>query len=243
MKKLLALLLALLLCLAQMNFALAETADEDLPVDGDIGETEEINADDEVDAQIDEADEWLYPEDEEDAVDDDELTEEELIALFGEDDDGSPLTIVNEDQQNDLIGAMEVYGWVALGSLDYDEELPSPDGSMWRVLDDKFNTPQLLKGMLSSYFSDEIVTNLWNAQTNPYVEIDGYLYTAGEGRNIDDNIDETAIEIMEATDALIKLLVTVSYFEPVDGVESEDFNYERKLIDGEWKYTLFPFFW
>ena len=216
MKNKIALLLGFILCLCLAMPALAEI--EDLDSDS----------------------EWLYEDDEEY---DDELSVEELLALLSED-DGAPITQVNEAQQDDLLAAIEVYSWFALQPLDYDEAFPNADGTKWRVLDERFNTPQLMQDMLSSYFSKEIADSLWNSSVNPYEVIDGFLYTDGEGRGIDGNIGETSIEVTESTDSFVRLVATVEYYEaPEGGQQTEDFEYERKLTGNEWQYTKFPFFW
>ena len=216
MKSRMALFLALILCLAFGMPAMAEVDDA-------------------------QESEWLYEEDE---YGEGELDDAALIASLNESDDGAPITQVNESEQDDLIAAMEVYSWFALQPLDYDEDAANKDGTMWRVLDERFNTPELMRNMLSAYFSEEIAEELWKSPVNPYVEIDGFLYTDGEGREIDPNIGETSIEVTENTELHILLTATVEYIEPQpDGAQVEAFEYERKLIDGEWKYIQFPFFW
>lgn len=225
MKKWIALLLALLMIGALSIGALAE-------VDLDAAELDAEEGD-----YADDDSEWLF-EDDEDLVDD-ELAIAELL----QGDDGAPITQINESDQEDLSGAMEVYSWFAMQPLDIDEAFPSPDGALYRVLDERFNTPELMKNMLSFYFSDEIVSELWNSSVNPYVEIDGFLYTDGEGRDIDPNIGEVSVEVAEKTDDLIKLTATIEYLEPEDGKSAETFEYERRFLDGEWKYTVFPFYW
>ncbi len=252
MKKWTAILLAMLLAFAMIVPALAEATsvapdDEDFAVDESYDVDNDLDEDypvDEVEAEDD--DEWLYADDEDAELDyDSEYGDEDSYdAELAAEDDGAPITQVDEDDQEDLLGAMEVYSWFALMPLDYDEDEPNADETKWRVLDERFNTPELMKDMLAFYFSDEIVNELWNSSTNPYEVIDGYLYTDGEGREMDENIGETGIEVTNKTDDTIKLTATVQYEEPTeDGKTEEGFEYVRKLIDGEWRYTEFPFFW
>ncbi len=264
MKKWTALLVAMLMVLAMMLPALASETDlaatapddEEFVVDESAGaedmfaeEGEAAEANDQADVETVEAEddsEWLYADDEDaESVYDEEYGDEEgYDDALAAADDGAPITQVNEDDQEDLLAAMEVYSWFALMPLDYDEGFPNADETKWRVLDERFNTPELMKDMLSFYFADEIVDELWNSSTNPYETIDGYLYTDGEGREMDDNLGETFIDVTNKTDDTINLTATVQYVEPTeDGKTEESFDYVRKLIDGEWKYTEFPFFW
>ncbi len=223
-KKLLALVLALLLLLC---LPLPALATEPAPDPGDAA-----------------IDEWLYPNDEDAAEEDDQLTDEEAqLAEVGKD-GVEPSDGLETEDEDDLLGAMEVYSWFALEPLDVDESLPSPDGTMWRVLDDRFNTKELLLDMLHFYFSEEIVNELWNSSTNPYTEINGYLYTTGEGREMDERIGETEVSVLSKTDSKVELNVLVHYLEPDEyGTTDESFHYTRELKNDEWQYSEFPFFW
>ena len=238
MKRLLIVLLCLLLAAVP---ALANETDLTPPTSDDF---ESVDYDEFADDYPEE--DWLYGDEgdliDEGEVDDTDLTDDELAALFA-DDDGAPITQINEADQEDLLGAMEVYSWFALQPLDYDQDYPSDDGKLHRVLDERYNTPDLLKATLQGYFSDEIVDALWTSSVNPYTEIDGYLYTDDEGREMDPNIGETSTEVTDRTEDTVHLTSTVSYLEPIDGQSTERFTYERKLIDGQWKYTVFPFYW
>ncbi|MDL2206816.1 hypothetical protein LJC33_07910 [Eubacteriales bacterium OttesenSCG-928-N13] len=216
--KLLALLLVIMLILSLGTIAMAEVAADD-----------------------DESMDWVYDdEDEQDA--ESEMTDEDLAA---EDDQDTALSDDIEDaDEADLNGALEVYSWFGLQPLDVDESIADSSGTMWRVLDDRFNTADQMLGELHYYFSDEIVDGLWNSSINPYKEIDGYLYTNGEGRSIDERIGEVEMVVTSRSDTKIEMDVTVYYSEPDDeGVTEESFHYVRELEGDTWHYTEFPFFW
>lgn len=228
MGKLLALLLALMLC------ALPALAEVDAQIPDEIDETEALETDD------DAIDEWLYEEDEED----DEQVNGDEFADIGMDDLSDEESAAQDTEQADLMGAMEIYSWFALEPLDVDESMPDPTGTMWRVLDERFNTMESMLDILHFYFSVELVDELWNSSTNPYKEINGFLYTNGEGREIDERVGETEVTVTSQTDDKITLSVQVHYTSADEyGTEDETFTYERELIENQWKYTLFPFFW
>lgn len=178
---------------------------------------------------------WLY--------EDDDDTDEDELGAFADIDGSDSVDDFFDSDEDDLMGSMEVYSWFAMEPLDVDESLPDSSGKMHRVLDERFNTKEAMMNLLHFYFSDEIVNELWNSKTNPYTEIDGFLYTAGEGRSIDERIGETEFAVVSKTDNKIEIDVLVHYIEPDDGKTEDTFHYVRELINGEWKYTQFPFFW
>ncbi|MGJ4849709.1 DL-endopeptidase inhibitor IseA family protein [Bacillota bacterium Meth-B3] len=217
MKKLLSIVLILCLLLTGVA-ALAEQ-------DGAQGQDEQGETD---------ADEWLFEED--DAGDEDEGGVD--LSEFDEIEGDEPLS--EEDEVEDtLLGAMEVYSWFVLQPLDVDMEKPSVDGTRYQVLDERFNTMDALRSFVSGYFSDELTGELF--AMNVYTEENGYLYTTASGRNIDEGIGETEFEVAEETADRIVYTVTVHYWD--EATETEKFTYERRLIDGTWRFTVFPFFW
>lgn len=226
MKKLLAMLLTLALMLAlALPLALAEG--EDAVTDG----TEEWAEDEAWDG-------------EEEVDDEDGLTEQDYAIDDDSDADLVDIDSLSSVQQDDWEGAMEVYSWFAMEPLDVDESRPDTSGTMWRVLDERFDTKAKMMDMLSSYFSGEIVDSLWGSEVNPYTEIDGYLFTDGEGRSMDERIGEYSIDVARSTDEKVELNVTVYYTDAgEDGQTQESFHYTRELQGGQWKYTEFPFFW
>lgn len=222
MKKLLS--IALILCLLLTGIAaLAEQEG-----------AQEQDAQEQDDQWENDADEWLFEEDDaayddEDDVDLSEFDEIEGDELFDEQD----------EVEETLLGAMEVYSWFVLQPLDVDMEKPSADGSRYQVLDERFNTMDALRSFVSGYFSDALTDELF--AMNVYTEENGYLYTTVSGRNIDESIGETEFEVTEETADRIVYTVGVHYWD--EGKEMEQFTYERQLIDGMWKFTVFPFFW
>ena len=220
MKRILALLMALLV-MCSIPYALAEESG-----------AQNAQADEEI---IDEAleDEWL--EDDEALLD---LDESDYNAGLDE------MLVEEGDTDEDvLMGAMEVYAWFVLQTLDTDRSLPDSTGEYFRVLDERFNTPESMRDMLDFYFSDEISQSLMDMGV--YIEEDGYLYTNdNDNRAIDERITETEMTVASQSDERVEYLVTVNYSEPVeDGLTKESFTYVRELIDGEWRFTTFPFFW
>lgn len=242
-KKLLCILLAMSLLLGIPilgGLAVASSVAEDQAID----EIDEI--DDEGDFS-DPDDDWLYAEDDgtdyaDDAEDDEDDGSEWLTDVAN---DGEiAVDSLGDPEEDDLMGAMDVFSWFVMQPLDVDESLPDSSGTMWRVLDERFNTKEGMLDMLGFYFSDEIVNELWTSNANPYKEIGGYLYTDGEGRGMDDRIGETELTIASKTATRVDMDMAVYYIESGDGGEATDtFHYVRELINGEWKYTEFPFFW
>ncbi|MEF9895108.1 MAG: hypothetical protein RSA12_05525 [Clostridia bacterium] len=229
MKKLTAWLLALTMCLTlSLSAFAAEVAPEPTP------DT----------AQMEEADEWLFDED----VDGDvNWDEEEVEDQFFSDLDGDTTTPMLDEVdavEETLMGAMEVYSWFMLQPLDVDTSKPDSSGTRYQVLDERFNTMQSLRDFVSSYFSDAIVEQLFSM--NLYVEENGLLYTTEEGRNIDENIGETEFSVTEQTPEREVYSVTVHYWgeDQLDEAgEEEVFTYVRQLIDGQWRFVEFPFYW
>ena len=148
----------------------------------------------------------------------------------------------DEDNQveDTLMSAMEVYSWFVLYPLDVDYDKPNAAGDRYQVLDERFNTMDALRDMVSQYFSDDIVEDLFSMGV--YTEEDGYLYTTDEGRQMDVHIGETEFELTEETDQEKVYTVTVNYWGEEDN-PVEVLTYVQQLIDGQWKFTQFPFYW
>ena len=218
MKRICSLILALLLLMSLTLVAWAQAAP-----------TPEV-------AAADDVDDWLF---EDDADDWDTEAEDDVDwdDLEWDDDD---MLDTDDTVEDTLFGAMEVYSWFVMQPLDVDPEKPDSAGTHFQVLDERFNTMQLLHDYVSTQFSDAIVEDLF--EMNVYVEENGFLYTTSEGRNIDENIGETEFEVLEETPDKVTYNVTVYYWDTEDSVE-EEFTYVREHIGGEWKFTEFPFFW
>lgn len=148
----------------------------------------------------------------------------------------------DSDPQNVWLAAMEVYSWFTIQPLDVDPEAPNADGTKWKVLDERFPTMEALEDIAHFYFCDVIVDELLSYEL--YEEIDGVLYATDEGRAVDDTMTDADVMISERTDTKHVLEVTVQYAEPdADGQESETFTFIREMVDGDWQYTAFPFYW
>ncbi len=224
MKKRFAVALALMLLLSLATHAWATSAPDATP---DVG------------AQTEDVDEWLFAEDED--FDNWGQDEEYDPSIFDDISGDGYETMDEEDLVEDtLLSAMEVYSWFVLQPLDVDPDKPDSTGTRFQVLDERFNTMTALRDFVSTYFSDELVEELF--AMNVYTEENGYLYTTTDGRNIDENVAETEFEVTEETADEIVYTVTVHYWGEEDDTE-EQFTYVRKLIGGTWKFTEFPFYW
>lgn len=225
MKKLLALLLALLLA---AGCALAETAAEATP-DADL---------------MDDVDDWLYEDDmefdEEDEVDDEIFDDLDLEEWDDFDEDADDEEWLWSDSVEDtMLTALEAYSWFVLAPLDIDPEFPDESGTLYRVLDERYNTKEALESYLKTIFSDEIVADLMGMGV--YTEIDGFLYTTEDGREMDPNIAENEFVLESEDDQTQVYKVYVFYYE--DTEEMEELTYVRKKFGDTWKFTEFPFFW
>lgn len=219
MKKLWMTLLALILALSLCAPALAEP---------------EVTPDTDT---IDDVEEWLFDEDMQWDVEDEEYD----ASIFDEvENDDTEMLDMEDTVEDTLLSAMEVYSWFVLYPLDVDYDKPNAAGDRYQVLDERFNTMDQLRGLVSEYFSDELVDELFSMGI--YTEENGYLYATDEGRQIDEHIGETEFEVTEESPERIVYTVTVNYWGG-DTPEEEVFTYVRQLIDGQWKFTIFPFFW
>jgi hypothetical protein len=177
--------------------------------------------------------EWLYAED---ANTDETLTE-------ATDEDAEESADEDEpDEDEDLFeSALQVYGWFESEPLDVDPEKPSPDGKKFQVLDERLNTLRALEAEVRVHFADAIANKLLNSGV--YEEIDGYLYTDAEDRAIDDSIGETELTVVDRTDDKITYSLAVNHVDADGNVTStDDLSYVLEQIDGEWKFTEFPYY-
>lgn len=186
---------------------------------------------------IEDVEEWLFDEDAWLLEEDEEVDP----YLFEElDEDGLAVSDSLDEVEDILMGAMEVYSWFVLYPLDVDYDKPNAAGDKYQVLDDRFNTMEKLRGFVQMYFSDEITEALFDMGV--YAEENGYLYAGDEGRQIDENIGETEFEVVEETPTRVEYRVTVNYWGG-ETPEKEVFTYVQEELDGEWKFTEFPFYW
>jgi hypothetical protein len=142
-----------------------------------------------------------------------------------------------------IMEAMEVYSWFAMEPLDVNLSAPA-DGrvSCYLVLDERYQTFDALNEKALGYFSEKITSLLWSFDT--YTIIDGLLYAdAAEGRGINEEVADMSFEIVTETDNLIVYEATVYYLSDEDEPVSETFEFTRELIDDQWVFTTFPFFW
>ena len=221
MKKFCLMLLALLTVLALAAGAAAEVLPQATP---DVEDVEDVE-------------EWLFDEDQWEWDGENDLD----LSVFDDLEDEGDVWLDEEDTVEDtLLAAMEVYSWFVLYPLDVNYDKPNAAGDRYQVLDERFNTMSLLRDFVSEYFSEEIVDELF--AMGVYTEENGYLYATDEGRQIDEHIGETEFEVTEETEDKVVYTVTVNYWgsEPP---EEEVFTYVRQLVDGQWKFTEFPFYW
>lgn len=232
MKKLVSITLVVALILSMGLWALAQDAAPADPSTAVDDAAPEVTPDAD---QPEDIDEWLFEEDE---FSDEDFYDEGIF----DDISGEAGDMLDEEDtvEDTLLGAMEVYSWFVMQPLDVDLDKPDASGTRFQVLDDRFNTMTQLRGFVSGYFSDELTEELF--AMNVYTEEAGFLYTTTDGRNIDETIGETEFEVIDETSDTVTYSVVVHYWgEGID--EEEEFTYVRKLIDGQWKFTEFPFFW
>lgn len=146
------------------------------------------------------------------------------------------------DPQGDIDEALEVYSWFAMSPLDVDTDVPDESGEYFLVLDDRYCIYNDMDAFIRTYFSDEIATSLWGWET--YKNVGGLLYARDEiGRRVDENIMDINCEITEQTDEKMVYEVKVDYLTTDEQPLSETYEFVRELIDGNWIYTSFVFYW
>jgi hypothetical protein len=177
--------------------------------------------------------EWLYEEDAHNGDGWTEATDEDSEAFLIEDE--------TDEDEDFFAGALEVYGWFEAQPLDVDPEKSSPDGSMFQVLDERFNTLRALDAYVRFYFSDALADALLSAGV--YQEIDGYLYTNAQARALDEGIGEIELTVTDRTDSKILYTLTINRVDEQGQVtSSEDLTYTRELVGDSWRFTAFPYF-
>lgn len=177
--------------------------------------------------------EWLYAEDEGGQENWTEATDEDAGDALDEEEP--------DEDESRFESALQVYGWFESQPLDVDPEKPSPDGKKYQVLDERLNTMRALEAEVKTYFSDAIAKKLLGSGV--YEEIDGYLYTGAQDRAIDQSIGETELTVEDRTDDRITYTLTVSHVDADGNVTSTDsLKYVLEKIDGNWKFTEFPYY-
>lgn len=177
--------------------------------------------------------EWLYAEDEGGQENWTEATDEDADDALDEEEP--------DEDESRFESALQVYGWFESQPLDVDPEKPSPDGKKYQVLDERLNTMRALEAEVKTYFSDAIAKKLLGSGV--YEEIDGYLYTGAQDRAIDQSIGETELTVEDRTDDRITYTLTVSHVDADGNVTSTDsLKYVLEKIDGDWKFTEFPYY-
>ena len=146
--------------------------------------------------------------------------------------------------QDEILSAMAVYSWFTIAPLDVNGDVPSPDGSRYRVLDDALVSAEAMQETLAAHFSDDIIKELW--AWGAYETVDGLLYGYYPGespyeRPVDPNISEVEYALALHTDDARIYTVTV-YALTADEPLLFEF-IQEKTDDGRWVFTQFPFFW
>lgn len=150
---------------------------------------------------------------------------------------------VSEEMPEDIIlSAMEIYSWFTISPLDVDWELPSEDGSVWRVADEVLCDYETMMRLLDFSFSPEVVAEMLAFET--YTVIDGCLYGTAAGRPVDPLISEVIYEETERSEERVVYTVTVNYLgEGENAIEPHVLEFIREPVNGLWVFTQFPFFW
>ena len=156
--------------------------------------------------------------------------------------DGSEFTY---DAESLITSAMEMYAWFVMWPLDVDESMPNADGTLYRLLDERFCQKAEMDALLGAYFSPEIQAELW--AWGAYTDIDGVLYAPLDApwRMMDGRIENVTYELTEETADTRLYTVRVTYTDDADETtwEEETFSYVQILTEGVWQFTEFPFFW
>ncbi len=148
-----------------------------------------------------------------------------------------------ETPEDIIVAALEVYSWFTISPLDVDTGLMLADGSGYRVADESLCSYDVVISLLKTMFSDEIITGMFDF--GMYTVLDGMLFTTvGGGRGIDENISYVEYEEVLCEEAKIVYNVTVHYYgEGENGIVPDVFEFVRELIDEQWVFTQFVFFW
>ena len=166
------------------------------------------------------------------------------LALAGE---TAPDDAAFEDEEDivreDILSAMEVYAWFVMSPLDIDENVPSPDGETYLVLDETLSQVSLMQERLDEYFSADISEALWSWGT--YQDVNGWLYGYAPqdspiARPVDPDVADAEFWLSEETGTR-RVYAAAVY--RLSQEEPETLRFVRELIDGRWQFTEFPFFW
>ena len=142
----------------------------------------------------------------------------------------------------DIISATEIYSWFVMTPLDVDENVPSPEGGMYLVLDSTLSQTSYMQERLDMYFSTEISQSLW--AWGAYEDVNGWLYgyTAEESpyyRKAEMDIAGIVFRPEESPDEKTRVASVIVYHD--DGTETA-YRYVSKFVDEHWIFTEFPYF-
>ncbi len=147
----------------------------------------------------------------------------------------------DEQVKEAFISAEEAFSWFELESLPYDNDTKVLDNNMiyYKVISDKFNCMSDMEEYLRTLFSDSIIQELMDSNSN-YKDIDDKLYTQGcsSGSNIAKG-EECINSINKVSDSLIKVTVYCDIMDAftIKGTERHTFSYE--YLDEKWVFTDF----
>lgn len=146
--------------------------------------------------------------------------------------------------QDVIVPAMEVYSWFTISPLDVNGDVPSADGGKYRVLDDDLVSYENMLSVLQSYFSDELIEEIWAWGSYETASGQLYGYYPGESpleRAIDPDISEVSYELALETDTARIYTATVFCLSLDEPLVFEFI--QEPTEDGRWVFTQFPFFW
>ncbi|MGI6174316.1 MAG: hypothetical protein ACOYI8_10535 [Christensenellales bacterium] len=132
-----------------------------------------------------------------------------------------------------LYEAIEIWRRFTTDPLDVDPAITDDSGKYFLVLDERFQTYDGMREQVSAYFGDELTDAL--LQNGTYQELDGLMYTDRVPEEKLSSVLETEYTIAESTPAMI--LYDMSFYYE-DRTETATFVLEK--IDGEWRFTSFP---
>ncbi len=137
--------------------------------------------------------------------------------------------------------ARDIYSWFVMTPLEVNEDMPSPDGDMYRLADESLSKTDEMQRRLSMCFSTEICQSLW--AWGAYQDIDGLLYgykteDSPFARETDPAIVSIVYKLVSQTDKK-KTYTAIVYV-----ADSETtFRFVSEYISGRWIFTEFPYIW
>lgn len=141
--------------------------------------------------------------------------------------------------------ANEAFTWFKVTTLPFESSMKEVDGWIYnKVNHDFIKNYADLENYLQSLFTQNIVDELLNTEFKQYRDIDGELYVVSADGGTDIYKGDATLEVQLENDVKFKCIVEVELLGEdyeVIGYETHEFSYE--LIEGQWIFTNFYFFY